>query len=240
VIKLVSLRVSKKSVASKLSLDFKLKQPELFPSEEQGLFHFEMEARKQGCFFIAGVDEAGRGPLAGPVVASAVILPEDYPIPEGINDSKKLTASMRARLFTEIKENSRIRWSIGIVDAPKIDEINILQATYLAMKEAVIGLGKDVDYCLVDGLPVHGLPVDHKAIVKGDSRSYSIAAASIVAKETRDQMMVEYSKEYPQYGFEKHKGYGTKVHIQALQEFGPCPIHRFSFDPVRKAKEAHE
>ena len=199
-----------------------------------------MEARKQGCFFIAGVDEAGRGPLAGPVVASAVILPEDYPIPAGINDSKKLTASMRAKLFHEIKENSRIRWSVGIVDSSKIDEINILQATYLAMKEAVLALGKDVDFCLVDGLPVHGLPVDHKAIVKGDSRSYSIAAASIVAKETRDQMMVDLASQYPQYGFEKHKGYGTKAHLQALMEHGPCPMHRFSFEPVRKAKELHE
>ncbi len=198
-----------------------------------------MEAREQGCFFIAGVDEAGRGPLAGPVVASAVILPENYPIPNGINDSKKLTASMRARLFNEIKENSHIRWSVGVVDAHEIDKINILQATYLAMKKAVLELGSDVDFCLVDGLPVHGLPVEHKAIVKGDSRSYSIAAASIVAKETRDRLMVEYSDKYPEYSFEKHKGYGTKAHIQALMQYGPCPIHRFSFDPVRKAQEAH-
>ena len=217
-----------------------MKQPELFPSEENGLFHFELEAKKQGCFFIAGVDEAGRGPLAGPVVAAALILPDDYPLPQGVDDSKKLSAARRAKLFAEIKENSRIRWSVGIVDALKIDKINILQATYLAMREAVLALGNDVDFCLVDGLPVHGLPVDHKAIVKGDSRSYSIAAASIVAKETRDEMMVEYSAKYPEYGFEKHKGYGTKAHIKALEEYGPCPIHRFSFEPVRKAKELHE
>lgn len=217
-----------------------MKQPELFPEEEQGLFHFESEARKRGCFFIAGVDEAGRGPLAGPVVASAVILPHDYPLPQGINDSKKLSAAQRKRLFSEIKENSKIRWSVGIVDAQKIDEINILQATWLAMKNAVLELGEDVDFCLVDGLPVQGLPVKHQAIVKGDSRSYSIAAASIVAKETRDSMMLEYSKKYPEYGFEKHKGYGTKNHMSSLMEFGPSPIHRFSFEPVRKAKEAHE
>ncbi|MCM8525167.1 MAG: ribonuclease HII [Lentisphaeraceae bacterium] len=217
-----------------------MKQPELFPNEEQGLFHFEEEARKQGCFFVAGVDEAGRGPLAGPVVAAAVILPQDYPLPQGVNDSKKLSAAQRARLFTEIKENKHIRWATGIVDAQKIDEINILQATYLAMKKAVVGLGEKVDFCLVDGLPVHGLPVDHKAIVKGDSRSYSIAAASIIAKETRDEMMVEYSLKYPGYGFEKHKGYGTKAHMEALMKNGPCPIHRVSFEPVRKAKEANE
>ena len=217
-----------------------MKQPELFPQEEQGLFHFEIEARKRGCFFIAGVDEAGRGPLAGPVVASAVILPHDFPLPQGINDSKKLSAAQRKRLFSEIKENTKIRWSVGIVDSQKIDEINILQATWLAMKQAVVELGNDVDFCLVDGLPVQGLPVKHQAIVKGDSRSYSIAAASIVAKETRDRMMLEYSEKYPEYGFEKHKGYGTKNHIAALIEHGPSPIHRFSFEPVRKAKQAHE
>ena len=217
-----------------------MKQPELIPNEEQGLFHFEEEARKQGCFFIAGVDEAGRGPLAGPVVAAAVILPENHSLPEGVNDSKKLSAVQRARLFTEIKNNKHIRWAFGVVDSQKIDEINILQATYLAMKKAVLGLGKDVDYCLVDGLPVQGLPVKHKAIVKGDSRSYSIAAASIIAKETRDKMMLEYSEKYPEYGFEKHKGYGTRAHNEALLKYGPCPIHRFSFEPVRKAKAIHE
>ena len=217
-----------------------MKQPELFPNGEQGLFHFEEEARKQGCFFVAGVDEAGRGPLAGPVVAAAVILPHNSPLPSGIDDSKKLSSVKRARLFKEIKDSSHIRWAVGIVDSQKIDEINILQATYLAMRKAVVGLGSDVDFCLVDGLPIYGLPVEHKAIVKGDSRSYSIAAASIIAKETRDQMMVEYSEKYPQYGFEKHKGYGTKVHTEALYTHGPCPIHRFSFEPVRKAKELYE
>lgn len=217
-----------------------MKQPELFPNQEQGLFHFEEEARKQGCFFIAGVDEAGRGPLAGPVVAAAVILPHNCPLPSGIDDSKKLSSAKRARLFKEIKKNSHIRWAVGIVDSQKIDEVNILQATYLAMREAVVGLGSDVDFCLVDGLPVSGLPVEHRAIVKGDSRSYSIAAASIVAKETRDQMMVEYSEKYPEYSFEKHKGYGTKAHTEALYKYGPCPIHRFSFEPVRKAKELYE
>ena len=217
-----------------------LKQPELFPQEEEGFFHFEKEARQQGCFFVAGVDEAGRGPLAGPVVAAAVILPDDAELPEGVNDSKKLTAAVRKKLLKEIKENEAIRWSVGIVDAAKIDEVNILNATHLAMKIAVEGLQPDVDYCLVDGLPVHGLPVEHRAIVKGDSRSYSIAAASIIAKETRDDMMAEYDEAYPGYGFAKHKGYGTKAHIEALKELGPCEIHRRSFAPVREAEKSFE
>ena len=213
-----------------------MKQPELFPDEAQGLLIFEEKARKQGCFFVAGVDEAGRGPLAGPVVAAALILPADIPLPEGINDSKKLTPAKRKKLFALIKENPQVRGGLGIVDAAKIDEINILNATHLAMKKAVLAIGDDVDFCLIDGLPIKGLHVEHEAIVKGDSRSLSIAAASIIAKETRDEMMCEYAKEYPQYHFEKHKGYGTKVHNAALDEFGPCPIHRRSFAPVRLAE----
>ncbi len=216
-----------------------MKQPELFSLEEQGLFHFEEEARKQGCCFVAGVDEAGRGPLAGPVVAAALILPQNSPLPSGINDSKKLTAAVRKRLLYEIKENSAIRWSVGIVDAPEIDEMNILNATHLAMKKAVDGLLPDVDFCLIDGLPIKGLTIDHQSIVKGDSRSYSIAAASIIAKETRDEMMVKFSKKYPEYGFEKHKGYGTRAHLAALDTYGPTPIHRYSFSPVLKAAEKH-
>lgn len=216
-----------------------MKQPELFSIEKEGLFHFEEEARKHGCFFVAGVDEAGRGPLAGPVVAAALILPQNSLLPEGVNDSKKLTAKMRQKLLLEIKANSQIRWSVGVVDCRKIDEINILNATHLAMKRAVEGLLPQVDFCLVDGLPVKGLPVEHKAIVKGDSRSYSIAAASIIAKETRDEMMIQYSLEYPNYGFDKHKGYGTKAHVEALDKYGPCLIHRLSFAPVSKAAANH-
>lgn len=235
-IKLVSQRVSKKSATTNLTL----KQPELFSFEEQGLFHFEEEARKQGCFFVAGVDEAGRGPLAGPVVAVALVLPHNSPLPQGVNDSKKLTPAVRKKLFAQIKSDTSIRWSVGVVDSLEIDKINILNATHLAMKKAVEGLMPEVDFCLVDGLPVKGLPVDHQAIVKGDSKSYSIAAASIIAKETRDDMMKEYALKFPQYGFEKHKGYGTKAHVDALTKFGPCPIHRFSFSPVSKAADLHE
>ena len=206
---------------------------------EEGPYFFEEEAEKRGCFFIAGVDEAGRGPLAGPVVAAAAIINRKLQLPSGIDDSKKLTPVKRAKLFEELKSHPAITWSTGIVDAKKIDEINILNATHLAMKKAVEGLSQKADYCLVDGLPVKGLPVEHNAIVKGDGRSASIGAASIIAKETRDLMMVEYDNIYPGYGFAKHKGYGTKVHTEALEKLGPCPIHRFSFLPVAKAAKRH-
>lgn len=216
-----------------------MKQPELFSQEEEGPYFFEEEAEKQGCFYIAGVDEAGRGPLAGPVVAAAVIINRKLELPSGIDDSKKLTPAKRAKLFEKLKSHPAITWATGIVDSQKIDEINILNATHLAMKKAVEGLSPQADYCLVDGLPIKGLPVEHNAIVKGDSRSASIGAASIIAKETRDQMMVEYEKEFPGYGFAKHKGYGTKIHTQALDKLGPCSIHRYSFSPVAKAVEKH-
>jgi ribonuclease HII len=213
-----------------------LKQPELFPFEEQGPYFFEDEALKQGCFFIAGVDEAGRGPLAGPVVAAAVVIDRTLPLPLGIDDSKKLSSIKRKKLFQELLASKAIKWSVGIVDAAKIDEINILNATHLAMKMAVEKLEK-VDHCLVDGLPVKGLSVPHTAIVKGDSRSVSVGAASIIAKETRDEMMLELDAIYPGYGFAGHKGYGTAVHLKALDILGPCVIHRQSFAPVRIAGE---
>ncbi|MCM8529587.1 MAG: ribonuclease HII [Lentisphaeraceae bacterium] len=218
-----------------------MKQPELFPGNEEGPYFFEDEAVKQGCFFIAGVDEAGRGPLAGPVVAGAVIIDRSKtPLPEGIDDSKKLTPAKRAKLFIELQSHPAITWAVGIVDAKEIDSINILNATHLAMKKAVEALELKADHCLVDGLPIKGLSVDHTAIVKGDSRSASIGAASIFAKETRDQMMIDYDQKYPGYGFAKHKGYGTKVHTEALDRIGPCPIHRFSFSPVTKAAAKHK
>ena len=236
-IKSVKLHASKRSVATKIYLP--LKQPKLFPDEEEGPFYFEDEAEKQGCFFVAGVDEAGRGPLAGPVVAGAVIINRQFQLPSGIDDSKKLTPAKRFKLFAELKEHPAISWAVGIVDAQEIDRINILNATHLAMKKAVESLAVKADFCLVDGLPIKGLLVDHKAIVKGDSRSVSIGAASIFAKETRDLMMVDYDQQYPGYGFAKHKGYGTKLHTTALDELGPCPIHRFSFSPVAKAALKH-
>ena len=200
------------------------------------MFFFEEHFRLLGFQAIAGVDEAGRGPLAGPVVAAALIIGEDCDLPEGINDSKKLSQKKRRSIYEKLLTCENLYYGVGLVEPAKIDEINILQATHLAMRKAVEALPKTADYLLVDGLPVAGLPVDHRAIVKGDSRSVSIAAASIIAKETRDDIMLEAAGKYPQYGFEKHMGYGTKKHMEALTEFGPCPLHRRSFAPVRKAE----
>lgn len=193
---------------------------------------FETAARASGFLYVAGVDEAGRGPLAGPVVAGAVILPEHLEGLPGLNDSKQLTAAKREFLFAALLERGDVHCSVGMASAEEIDRINILRATHLAMSRAVQGLSRQADFCLVDGLSVKGLPVPHRAIVKGDGRSLSIAAASVLAKVTRDRMMTEADAEYPQYGFAKHKGYGTKAHMEALRRHGPCPLHRRSFAPV--------
>ena len=176
---------------------------------------------------ICGVDEAGRGPLAGPVCAAAVILPEHLELP-GLTDSKKLSDKKRRELFPIIKEQA-IAYGIGLASEKEIDEINILQATYLAMQRALDQLQIRPDLALIDGnrSKDFGLPV--KTVVKGDSLSANIAAASILAKVTRDDLMVDMSREYPQYGFEIHKGYGTKAHYAALSEYGPSPIHRMTF-----------
>lgn len=184
--------------------------------------HFE-----KGIKLICGVDEAGRGPLAGPVCAAAVILPPNAEIP-GLNDSKKLTDKRRRELFPIIKEKA-IAYGIGFATHEEIDEINILQATYLAMERALAQLSVKPELALIDGNRAKdfGLPVE--TVVKGDSRSASIAAASILAKVTRDDLMLEASGEYPQYQFDVHKGYGTKAHYAALTEFGPSPIHRMTF-----------
>lgn len=192
------------------------------------LWNFEHELIEQGYALICGVDEAGRGPLAGPVCAAAVILPTDLEI-EGLNDSKKLTEKKREALYDIIIEKA-LAYGITLVSEKVIDEINILQATFLAMKGAVEAMELTPDYVLIDGNrePDLGqLPV--KTIVKGDSRSANIAAASILAKVTRDRYMMEMDREYPQYGFAVHKGYGTKKHYEALTEHGHCPIHRLSF-----------
>lgn len=192
------------------------------------LWNFEHELTEQGYELICGVDEAGRGPLAGPVCAAAVILPTDLEI-EGLNDSKKLTEKKREALYDIIIEKA-LAYGIAMVSEKEIDEINILQATFLAMKGAVEAMELTPDYVLIDGNrePELGqLPV--KTIVKGDSRSANIAAASILAKVTRDRYMMEMDREYPQYGFAVHKGYGTKKHYEALTEHGHCPIHRLSF-----------
>ena len=176
---------------------------------------------------ICGIDEAGRGPLAGPVVAGAVILPKDCEI-LFLNDSKKLSEKKREALFLEIQEKAAA-WSVGIVGPEVIDEINILQATYQAMREAIAALKVQPELLLNDAVTIPGVEIPQVPIVKGDAKSVSIAAASIMAKVTRDHMMMEYDQSYPQYGFAKHKGYGTAAHIAALKEYGPCPIHRRSF-----------
>ena len=192
------------------------------------LWNFEHEAMEQGYTLICGVDEAGRGPLAGPVCAAAVILPKDLEIP-GLNDSKKLTEKKREALYDVITEKA-LAYGIAMVSEQEIDEINILQATFLAMKGAVEALSVKPDFVLIDGNrePDLGeLPL--KTIVKGDSRSANIAAASILAKVTRDRYMMAIDGEYPQYSFAVHKGYGTQKHYAALREFGPCPAHRRTF-----------
>ncbi len=190
-------------------------------------FLYENELSQQGYKNICGVDEAGRGPLAGPVCAAAVILkPND--IIEGVNDSKKLSEKKREMLFDVIKERA-ISYSIAFATVEEIEELNILNATMLAMKRAVEGLKVPADYAIIDGNKTPNLQIPCNYVVKGDAKSMSIAAASILAKVTRDRLLLDYAKEYPQYQFEKHKGYGTKVHREALLEYGPCPVHRASF-----------
>lgn len=191
------------------------------------LWVLEHECFASGCQLVCGVDEAGRGPLAGPVCAAAVILPPDLVIP-GLNDSKKLTDKKRRELFDIIVDQA-VAYGIALVDEKQIDEINILQATFRAMEQAVSRMDVQPDIVLVDGNrePNLGLPV--KTVVKGDSRSASIAAASILAKVTRDRLMEQLDETYPQYGFAVHKGYGTKRHYEALRQYGPCPIHRMTF-----------
>lgn len=193
--------------------------------------HFEQEAHAAGYHAVCGIDEAGRGPLAGPVVAAAVILPAGYEL-TGLTDSKQLSAKKREKLFATLMEDARVQKSIASATAAEIDELNILRATHLAMARAAQGLPAPADFALIDGLPVPNFPLPSQSIVKGDSRSLSIAAASILAKVTRDRLMAELDKQYPVYGFAKHAGYGTAAHLSALRTHGPCPEHRRSFAPV--------
>lgn len=188
---------------------------------------FEREAMSLGAVHVCGVDEAGRGPLAGPVYAAAVILPPDVRI-EGLNDSKKLTEKKREALFPVICETAA-SFSIAFADEKEIDAYNILQATYLAMRRAIEGLDVPADYALIDGNRMPPLVIAGETIIKGDAVCQSIAAASVLAKVSRDRFMLEMDAKYPQYGFSKHKGYGTKEHYAALREFGPSPIHRLTF-----------
>ena len=194
------------------------------------LFEFESKASHQGFKNIAGIDEAGRGPLAGPVVAAAVIFPSKVNIPD-LNDSKKLSANKREELFPKIQEIS-VAFGLAVVDQKVIDKINILQAARLAMKQAVETLKITPGLLLIDGNQKIDSTLNQWAIVKGDSRSLSIAAASVLAKVTRDRIMDSYHKLYPQYEFNRHKGYGTRLHRNLIQEHGPCPIHRSTFKGV--------
>lgn len=203
-------------------------------------WYYENQARLDGYQSIAGVDEAGRGPLAGPVVAAAVVLPDPSTLrqaqgsgfdPRGIHDSKKMSPSAREKAFARITSEA-LAFGVGIVDPATIDEINILRATHRAMRAALNDLGAVFDFILVDGLAVPELPAPSRAIVAGDSLSVSISAASIIAKVTRDRIMLELHEQYPDYGFASHKGYGTKEHIAAIDRCGPCPCHRKSFSPV--------
>jgi len=204
-------------------------------------FEFELTLWQSGLTRIAGVDEAGRGPLAGPVVAAAAILPARWAetgLPAelaGLNDSKQLTEAQREKFFAFLTACAEIEFGIALVDAGVIDEINILQATHRAMNAALAQLNPPPPHALVDGRPVKSLRVPQTAIVQGDARSYSIAAASVLAKVTRDRRMREFAAQFPAYGFAEHKGYGTAKHLAAIAQHGACPIHRKTFAPLKPA-----
>lgn len=191
----------------------------------------EQEACQGGYHCVCGIDEAGRGPLAGPVVAAAVVLPPGFTLP-GLNDSKKLTARKREELFAALMSDERVQKSVAQASVEEIDRLNILYATHLAMARAAQNLPETPDFCLIDGLPVPNFPLPSRSIVKGDARSLSIAAASILAKVTRDRLMAELGKQFPQYGFERHAGYGTRAHLHAIETYGITVHHRRSFAPV--------
>ena len=191
------------------------------------LWDYENEIYDSGVSLICGVDEAGRGPLAGPVCAAAVILPRNIEI-AGLNDSKKLSEKKRESLFELIKEKA-LSYGIAFATVEEIEELNILNATYLAMNRAIEKLDRVPELTLIDGNRNTGINIESRCVVKGDARCADIAAASILAKVSRDRLMYEEAKKYPEYHFEKHKGYGTKLHYEAIREFGPCPIHRKSF-----------
>ncbi|MGE5389444.1 MAG: ribonuclease HII [Deltaproteobacteria bacterium] len=196
---------------------------------------YEYEAYREGYQFIAGIDEVGRGPLAGPVVAAAVILPPGFFLPE-VNDSKKLTSKVRSQLSDAIKGES-VAWALAAVYPPYLDRINILNATREAMRTAVEHLTPSPDFLLIDAVKLHDIDIKQRSIIKGDSNSVSIACASILAKVERDRSMEAFDKLYPDYGFARHKGYGTREHLEALMRRGVCPIHRESYAPVRAIRE---
>jgi ribonuclease HII len=203
-------------------------------------FRYEREFLARGCDLIAGVDEAGRGPLAGPVVAAAVIFPCEWirdGLPRalwGLNDSKQLSAEERDDFFAKLISFPEVRYAIAWSDNVLIDEINILQATFRAMNDALARLNPAPAHVLIDGNQISSVHWGQTPLVEGDSKSYSIAAASVLAKVTRDRMMIEFARQWPHYGFAEHKGYGTEQHLAALAAHGPCPLHRMSFAPIRR------
>ena len=201
-------------------------------SRKEKLLAFERIKWREGFSFVAGVDEAGRGCMAGPVVAAAVIFTDPEQIPGGIQDSKQMTPAARMEVREKLLSEPTVLWAVGEVQPDEIDRINILQATWKAMRLAVEQL-KAAQFILVDGNPVKGFSLPSQSIVKGDAKSLSIGAASILAKTHRDLLMEKYAQQYPQYGFEIHKGYCTEQHIMAVRKYGPCPIHRLSYAPIR-------
>jgi ribonuclease HII len=194
-------------------------------------FRHERKIRALGFSRIAGIDEAGRGALAGPVVAAAVVLPEKFRH-KRLNDSKQLQPERREEIYHALVRNTSITWAVGIVDSVEIDQLNILRATHKAMRDAIAALAAQADHALIDGLRVSPFPLPQTAVVDGDCYSLSIAAASVIAKVTRDMMMREFCARFPEYCFSQHKGYGTELHLTRLHALGPCPIHRRSFEPV--------
>ncbi len=197
---------------------------------------YEKRAYAEGANIVAGIDEAGRGPLAGPVVAAAVILPREFRH-KTLNDSKQLSPAQREEIYEELTVNPSIRWAVGSSSVEIIEQYNILRASERAMHVALINLPVAPDFVLVDGHRCRAILARQRPIVRGDAKSFSIAAASVIAKVTRDRLMVELDKQYPLYGFAEHKGYGTPEHLAAIETHGPCPIHRRTFAPVRHALE---
>ena len=206
-------------------------------------FEYENKLAASGFSKICGIDEVGRGPLAGPVVAAAVMISaelfKDLSKFKGVNDSKKLSEKSREKWYEILTKHEKIKWGIGIISEKVIDKINILEATKVAMMKAIKNLARQEndmpDYLLIDGnFTLEGMPsINQKAVIKGDAKIISIAAASIIAKVTRDRMMRQFNEDYPEYGFDKHKGYGTALHCEMIKKFGPCPIHRRSFEPIK-------
>jgi len=201
-------------------------------SQEPDLLSFERSTREAGYTRIAGLDEAGRGPLAGPVVAAAVVLPDGLLIP-GVNDSKQLSEPERERLYSLVLEQA-LAYGIGLANEREIDDVNIYQATILAMERALQGITPQPDYLLIDALTLPRVSIPQLPLIKGDCRSHSIAAASILAKVTRDRLMRELHEKYPEYNFHKHKGYGTKEHMSLILRYGPCEAHRKTFQPIAR------